>query len=104
MKQLKHLPILIFSVLIVFAAIALSFIRIFLGTEITDEAFYTAEAMLVNQGATPFVDNWTQAPGATLLYAPLVKLYQWFVPNMEGVFLYMRIAFWIYRLLFGNLR
>lgn len=98
MKQLKHLPILIFSVLIVFAAIALSFIRIFLGTEITDEAFYTAEAMLVNQGATPFVDNWTQAPGATLLYAPLVKLYQWFVPNMEGVFLYMRIAFWIYRL------
>lgn len=98
MKQPKYLPAVIITFLLVFAAVIFSFVRIFLGTEISDEAFYTAEAMLVNQGATPFVDNWTQAPGATLLYAPLVKLYQWFVPNMEGVFLYMRIAFWIYRL------
>jgi len=87
-------PLLIF---IVIATLILSFIHIFVGVDIADEAFYAAEAMLVNQGATPFVNNWTQAPGATMIYSFWVKLYQLFVPDMEGIFLYMRFLFWMYR-------
>jgi len=85
--------------LVTLALLAASFHRLFYGVEITDEAYYVAEARLVAQGAIPFVNNWTQSPGHVLLFFWLVPLFEWLSGGTEGVFLFMRIAFGLFRLL-----
>jgi len=79
--------------------LAASFHRLFFGVEITDEAYCIAESRLVAQGGVPFVNNWTQAPSHVILYFWLVPLYESLSGSTEGLFLFMRIAFWTVKLL-----
>lgn len=74
-----------------------------MGIELTDEAFYVSESYLVQKGAVPFVDNWTQSPGFTFLTSALTKIFTVFSEDTEGIFLYMRGMFFLYRLIFVGL-
>lgn len=94
-KQYVEFGMMIF--LIVWVA-GYSFYRIFWGVEISDEMFYIADASLVNNGGVPFVNMWMQTAGAALLYAPLIKVYELINGGMDGIFLFMRAAFCIYRI------
>lgn len=78
--------------------IGYSFYRIFWGVEISDEIFYIADAALITKGGIPFVNMWMQTAGAAMLYAPLVKVYELINGGMDGIFLFMRAAFCIYRI------
>jgi len=89
----------VMMVLVALAVIVISCHRLFFGVEITDEAYYIAEARLVAQGAVPFVDNWTQTPGHVLFYFWLVPLFESVSRSTEGLFVFMRIAFLIFKLL-----
>lgn len=87
----------IFTRLMIFGtlcAIILMYIRAFFGTEMSDEAFYVAEAKEALNGNIPFsYANGTQAVGFTFLLIPVEALYRVFVPDLEGVFLFTRLCF-----------
>lgn len=90
--------VIVFILLTYITVFAFSCARARYGVEISDEAYYVAEAYIVSKGAIPFTDNWTQTPGTTLLYAPLVKLFVFATGGTEGIFLFMRQAFLVFKL------
>ena len=95
--QAHTLSKILFSLICV-AAVAVLFMRIPYGADVTDEAFWIAEPYLLTQGAVPFVDNWSQTPLSFLLIAPLVKFFTAVTGGTEGIMLLMfRVAF-IFRL------
>lgn len=75
-----------------------TFTRLFLGVEFSDEALGISEARLVAQGGVPFYDIWIQACGHTLLYFWLIPLFEWITGGTEGLFLFMRIAYFVFKL------
>jgi len=79
--------------------VAVNIRRSFLGVELTDEAFYIAEARLIMQGTVPFVTGWFQAAGATLFYFWLVPLYELINGGTDGIFIFMRIAYVAFKIL-----
>lgn len=85
--------------------VLISFIRIFFGTELTDEAYYISDAIKIVHGNIPFAyNNVTFGTGFTFLIIPLVFIYELIIPGMEGVFLFTRISyfvFWLTTLLLG---
>lgn len=82
-----------YFVLFVFAITMLScFIRLFFSAELTDEAYAIAESYMVSEGALPFVNNWSQVPGFTLLIAPFIWLYTTITGGTTAIVLYARIA------------
>lgn len=68
-------------------------IRAFYGIEITDEAYYLAEAKTVLEGNVPYAYNNSSVVGQTFLMIPFTFIYRILVPSYEGFFLYMRICF-----------
>ncbi len=58
------------------------------GTELTDEAFYIAEAKLIAQGNAPIASVWSQTPAFALPYCWLIPLHEWLFGGSEGLFLY----------------
>ena len=64
--------------------------RLFYGVELSDEAYTVAETYMVSEGALPFVNNWSQMPGYTLLLAPFVRVYTMIFGGTDGIFLYFR--------------
>lgn len=70
--------------------LALTIVRLFFGVELSDEAYSVAETYMVANGALPFVNNWSQMPGWTLLIAPFVKLYVLIAGGTDGIFLFFR--------------
>lgn len=81
------------------AVLLFSWIRLYFGVEISDEAFYVAEPYIVSQGAIPIVNNWTQSPTFSIITAPLVYLYYEVMGDMEGIMLFMRFAYNLFKLL-----
>lgn len=77
----------------------ISICRAFYGIETTDEALAYSEAILINQGAVPFVDVWQQCAGSFQLYGWLISLFSLFSPNLDGLFLYMRLMFCLLRII-----
>lgn len=74
----------------------LTIVRLFYGVELTDEAYAVAETYMVSKGALPFVNNWSQMPGFTLLLAPFVQIYTTIVGGTDGIFLFFRfLSFFI---------
>lgn len=94
-KQRKIANLLIGLVLItaVIGVIFASVLRLFYGTEITDEIFAISEAALVDQGATPFVNNWTQTPGFSVFNVWIIWIYRMIFRSYEGIFLGSRFFF-----------
>lgn len=77
----------------------LMLLRCFYDIETLDEAYYLAETRLVLNGAVPYAFNNQSSSGFTFLILPFLKVYQLICPALEGVFLYMRICFWAWRLI-----
>lgn len=75
---------------IIAAVCAFTIIRLFYGAELSDEAYSVAETYLVSNGALPFVNNWSQMPGYTLLLAPFMKVFTVISNGTDGVFLFFR--------------
>ena len=71
-------------------AIVLMYVRAFFGTELTDEAFYVAEAKEMLHGSVPFAYAfWGACVGFPFLLIPLIAIYECFVPSLAGVFLFI---------------
>lgn len=97
--QKKHPSYLLLFIIPCIFIFALSVARAWIGVETTDEALYYAEAILVNQGATPYVDVWQQNAGSFPLYGWLISLFSIFSPKLEGLFVYMRLMYCAFRAL-----
>ncbi len=99
-KVFKIVEYIIWILLIlgIILSIGLMVYRCFLGTEFTDEAYYVSNAMTMMKGNLPFAFNMSRQSGMSLVLIPFLWLYQLAVPSLEGVFLYTRIAFLIWRL------
>ena len=79
---------------------ALVYLRTFLGTEITDEAYYIAETLGNLRGNYPFtLNNYFAGIGYTFLPTPLFFFYKLLVPSGEGIVLFSRLCFVTFKLL-----
>lgn len=67
--------------------------RIKFGVEFTDESWYVAEPYIVAEGAIPYVNNWSQAPGFALPLAILFKLYVMISGGTEGIVYFSRMLY-----------
>ena len=77
-----------------FLSVLLVYIRAFLGTESTDEAYYVADALGVLNGNIPYAyNNSFLGIGFTFLEIPFLLFFKLFVPDGEGVFLFSRLCF-----------
>lgn len=84
---------LIFCVLIA----CLMFTRVFLGTELTDEAYYIADAIHIMHGNYPYAySNYSVATGSSFLLIPIVFIYELITKDNEGILLYTRICFLVF--------
>lgn len=71
----------------------ISWIRLFFGVDITDEAFYVAEPYILSHGAIPIVNIWSQTPTFTIITAPIIHFYTKITGDTEGIILFMRFAY-----------
>ncbi len=78
--------------------VVISFIRNSFGIELTDEAFYLAEVLSVEKGNVIYAFDNSNVSGMTLIPLLLLRLFRWFSPDLEGVFLFMRTGFLVFRL------
>lgn len=78
--------------------VAVVFARAFFGVETTDEALYASDALLVTQGAVPYVTLLFQGSGASLLPAALIALYKLFVGGTQGIILFLRVGYLLVKL------
>lgn len=72
--------------------------RNYFGIEITDEAFYVAEAISVLRGNVPYAYTMGRATGFTFVMLPFIKLYSILIPDLEGLFLYTRMCSSLFRI------
>ena len=78
----------------------LMYFRAFLGTELSDEAYYIAEAKVILDGNIPYAYACgTQAIGFTFLLVVIESLYRLFVPDLAGIVLFTRLCFVTYKLI-----
>lgn len=85
-RGIKRRVVDILGAFIIILVTFMCFLRGIYGTEITDEIFAVSEATLVEQGATPFVNNWTQTPGFSIFNIWFVWAYKTIVGSYEGYF------------------
>lgn len=94
----EQLYTLIVIIGFVFTA-GLMIVRCFYGTEITDEAYYVAEAKEILNGNIPFAfNNSSVAIGFTFFLVVFGRIYKFFVPDLVGIFLATRICFVIFKI------
>lgn len=76
----------------------LMYIRVFCGTELTDEAYYVSEAKEMLNGNIPFsYNNSSKALGFAFLLVAIEAVYKLFAPDFTGVFLVTRLCFVTYK-------
>ena len=95
-KHQYHIDEIIF-VIVGLAVAILTVGRCFFGIEITDEAYYVADAYSVVQGNLPFAYNTSNAAGMSLVTFPFMWMFRLFSTDNGGVFLYMRLCYVIFR-------
>lgn len=88
---------ILFAICLIISLLML--LRAFFGIELTDEAYYYADTYSVLKGNLPYSYNSSEMVGMTFLMLLPMKIYRMFVPNMDGIFLYMRICFLIFKVL-----
>lgn len=72
----------------------LMIVRCFYSTEITDEAYYVADAKAMLEGNLPYAYcTYSYGSGSCFLLIPFIALYRIFRPELTGVFLYSRLCF-----------
>lgn len=75
---------------------AVMVLRMFYGTELTDEAYYVSDALTSMHGNLYYAYNNAIGTGCGLLMIPFLFLYELFVPSDEGIFLYSRICYMLF--------
>ena len=77
-----------------FLTAIIMFVRVFYGTELTDEAYYVSDALTMMHGNVYYAyNNYSYGTGGVFLMIPFLFIYELFVPNNAGVLLYTRICF-----------
>ncbi len=71
-------------------AALISYARLFLGVDVTDESFYNAAPYAFALGNTPYSDELNIAQNGAILLTPLFKLYHLAVGSSTGVVLFNR--------------
>lgn len=87
----------IYDVLILLICLSLGLvmiIRCFFGTEITDEAYYVADAKAMLEGNLPYAYcDYSFGSGSCFLLIPFIAIYKIFQPELTGIFLFSRLSF-----------
>jgi len=68
-------------------------VRCFFGTSLTDEPFVVAEVLTAMHGNYPFAYNTGSVAGQVFIPMLFYKLYEWLVPDLDGIFLFSRLSF-----------
>lgn len=88
------------GILAIFGVAAIMVLRAFFGSELTDEVYYVSNTMSIIHGNIPVAyNNDTLAFGSYLLLAPQLWLYEKLVPDLEGIFLFTRLSFLVFKLI-----
>lgn len=80
------------------AVLALMAYRLFLGVEMTDEAYYISSSYRYLHGNIPFYDSWDPQIGSALLALPVFWIKSLF-GGTQGIMLYSRLSFLVFKLL-----
>ena len=78
------------AVAVALVAVAFTWRRLFLGTDLNDEGFYVALPYRMALGARPFVDEMTVLQTAQFFVYPFVKAYVWLRGGDVGIVLFTR--------------
>ena len=76
-------------------AFVLTYLRLYFGVDLIDEAFNVALPYRFALGDKPFVDEWALAQGTGLITAPLVKLYVLARGDTDGLVLFTRHLYFL---------
>ncbi|MBO4458970.1 MAG: hypothetical protein J5802_14785 [Butyrivibrio sp.] len=71
--------------------------RLFFGTEFTDEAYTVSDVLAVMHGNIPYTDDTVIAAGQVFVPLFLYRIYEIIIPSLEGIFLFSRITFTLFR-------
>lgn len=96
--QIKRCQINIVTGLVTIFSVILAVGRNCCGIEITDEAFYVSEAVSILRGNAPVVFTMSDKPFFPVLLMECIRLYQLLIPDLEGIFLFSRTVFLVFRL------
>lgn len=72
-------------------------VRCFFAIEFTDEAYTVSDALAIMHGNTAYSHASHNVAGMSFIPIIFYKVYELFVPSMEGIFLFSRIAFNLFR-------
>ncbi|NML47794.1 hypothetical protein HHL11_28860 [Ramlibacter sp. G-1-2-2] len=89
------------AIMAVGAILLLSWMRLFLGVDLTDESFYVALPYRFALGDVPIRDEQNLAQFAGILILPLVRLYVWIAGATDGIVLYVRHLHLVFTALVG---
>ncbi len=78
------------AVAVALVALAVTWRRLFLGVDLSDEGFYVAVPYRMALGARPFVDEMSMLQTAGFFVYPFVKLYVWLTGGADGIVLFTR--------------
>ncbi len=84
--------------LLCIAAAVLMFVRCFFGVEFTDEAYCISDALAIMHGNIPYAYSTSLIAGQSFVPMLFYKVYELFVPDLEGIFLYSRLCYVLFRL------
>ncbi len=90
--ELLSSPILLWT--LVGVTTLLTYLRIYFGTDVSDEAYYVACALLTAIGGKPYTNDMYFQQNASLLYEPIVFIYNRII-GTTGVILFVRHLYFI---------
>lgn len=73
--------------------------RCFYSVDLTDESYIYGDALATIKGNLPYVHNFSEGSGQSMVTMVFLWIYMKMVPSLTGVVLYMRLCFAILRLL-----
>lgn len=79
-------------------SIIMMFLRCFFGSEFTDEAYTVSDTLAIMHGNVPYAFDKSRLAGQSFVPILFYGIYELFVPSLEGIFLYSRIMFLLFRI------
>lgn len=97
-KRLKFDWVEIMAWALCIMATAAMIARCFFGTALTDEPFVIADVLTAMHGNYPYAYNTGILAGQVFIPMLFYKIYEWFVPDLEGIFLFSRLSYAVFKL------
>lgn len=98
-KEREDRNVTVFIYFVMTVILGLMVLRSQCEIEITDEAYYIAEAYSFLDGNVPFAYNTVLTSGFAMVLSPIIAIWKLICPTMEGVFLYTRMLFLCFRMI-----